>query len=121
MPNGSKPERACAAWPEAAAENPSLEWDAFVEFAASKMICQSAVVFRQRRRDRSGDAMSPMRKRIIAALLAGTLVFGAAACDSGNDGDEVEQELDEEEAELEQELDEEEAELEEELEEELSD
>ena len=62
-----------------------------------------------------------LTRRVLAALLAGTLVFGAVACsaDDAELEDEIEQEFEEEEEELEEELEQEEDELEEELEQEL--
>ena len=64
-----------------------------------------------------------LTRRVLAALLAGTLVFGAVACSDDDDEleDEIEQEFEEEEEELEQEEDELEGELEQELEEDLLD
>ena len=68
-----------------------------------------------------------MRKSIIArrvapVLLAVTLAFSAAACDSGDgDEDQLEEEIDSEADELEEEIDSEADELEEELEADLGD
>jgi hypothetical protein len=68
--------------------------------------------------------ISPRRRisyRIATAFMAATLLFGATACDQGNEEDQIDQELDQTEEELDQELDQKEEELEEEIAEDLAD